>query len=625
MNSLCWFRRDTPAELRGMLEALGEMYPIRERETGNRRLETGNWTLETGNRKPKNGIRLEFERTAVSGLAEVRRPGDRALVRYDTPARAGRAIGALLAGLVPADGTYRERTPFATLGVMLDCSRNAVVTVDHFKIWLRRMVLLGCNSVMLYTEDTYRLPGEPWFGWQRGAYTAGEIRAIDDYAAALGIEVIPCIQTLGHLEQILRHGAYRAVRDTARVLLVDEPKTHRLIQKMVRHWSSVVRSRRIHIGMDEAHDLGRGRYQDLHGSRDAFDLFSRHLARVVGMCRREGLRPMIWSDMFFRMGSKTQDYYDRAAKIPGWVIRRIPRDVELVYWDYYHENEGFYRDWIARHRRMGKEPVMASGVWTWNKYWYDRRITEKTAGPCLAACRRDGVKELVFTMWGDNGAYCDHDSAFAGMAWCADRAYGASPRGLSRRFAAVCGGNYAAHARAADLHGGLPGLQPDLWDDPFFETRFRTWAKDRPGSMARAARFYAALAGRLAPHGNDRTCGDLRHAELLARVFAVRYALSAEILAAYRRRDRRALAAVRRRIPGVLRAVRRVADSHRALWMRCHKPEGFETVQARYGMLEARYREMATRLAEYRTGKIHHLAELDEFCPADLPPGRRKR
>ena len=50
--------------------------------------------------------------------------------------------------------------------------------VEHFKKWLRRLALLGFNVAKLYTEDTYELPGEPYFGYCRGAYTADELREI---------------------------------------------------------------------------------------------------------------------------------------------------------------------------------------------------------------------------------------------------------------------------------------------------------------------------------------------------------------------------------------------------------------------------------------------------------------
>ena len=69
-----------------------------------------------------------------------------------------RGVGTLLAGLAPGKAALRETTSFTTLGIMLDCSRNAVMKVDHLKVWLRRLALLGYNQVMLYTEDTYELP-----------------------------------------------------------------------------------------------------------------------------------------------------------------------------------------------------------------------------------------------------------------------------------------------------------------------------------------------------------------------------------------------------------------------------------------------------------------------------------
>ncbi len=574
---------------------------------------------------PGGKVGIRFERTTEAGLCEVERQGAKAVVRYHTPAQAGRALGALKAGLVPAGGVYRETTPFETLGVMLDCSRNAVMRAEHVTgVWLPRLALLGYNLVMLYTEETYELPGEPYFGYQRGAYTAGELSAIVAAAAKLNIEVVPCIQTLGHLEKILRHAAYQPVRDTSSVLMVGEPKTYELIDKMVAHWAGIIRTRRIHIGMDETHDLGRGRYLDQHGYRNGFELFNEHLKKVTAICRKHGLKPMIWSDMYFRLGSKTGEYYDLKTVIPPRVARRIPRDVDLVYWDYYHDDPAFYLDWIERHRKLGKEPLMGSGIWTWNMHWYDRRLTEANAGACVRACYQAKLKEVLFTMWGDNGAYCDHDSAFAGIAYCADLAYGAtkpSPARLEKRFAAVCGGSYAAHQLASDLYlasdrGGIAERPRfSLWDDPFGETVFRTWAKDDPRRMAKVVRYYEKLADKLRPLSGDRTCGDLGYAYSVARLYTERYSLCADLMVAYRRGNRPGLRAVRRRIPLVRKALRDLENSFRRMWLRLNKPEGMSEIQGRFGLIDARYRELDQRLAEYLAGKCAALAEFEYRSP----------
>ena len=86
---------------------------------------------------------------------------------------------------------------------MFDVSRNAVLRPDALRGFLRRMALMGLDVGMMYTEDTYEVPGEPYFGYMRGRYSIEELRALDDYAAILGIELVPCIQTLGHLNRVL--------------------------------------------------------------------------------------------------------------------------------------------------------------------------------------------------------------------------------------------------------------------------------------------------------------------------------------------------------------------------------------------------------------------------------------
>lgn len=595
---LHWDPKTTPAELHSALRTLAIHYPISE-----------------GRGK---GLATAFEQTNAEGLCEVEHKGTAARIKYSTPAQAARAVGALLSGLVKKHSTYRETTQFTTFGIMLDCSRNAVMTVDRIKIWLDKLALVGYNMVMLYTEETYELPGEPFFGRQRGAYTKEELKAIDAYAARLNIEIVPCIQTLGHLEKLLRHSAYEDVKDTGSVLLAGEPKTYKLIEKMIKHWRSVCRTNRIHVGMDETHDLGRGRYMDIHGFRPGFDLFNEHLAKVVKICKKNGFKPIIWSDMYFRLGSKIPHYYDPQIVIPQGVIKKIPKQAELVYWDYYHEYEAFYLEWIERHRLLGKEPLMGSGIWTWNKYWYDRRITEANAGACIDACREAGVREIFFTMWGDYGAFCDFDSAFAGMVYCAEKAYGTqrpSKGKMEKRFAAVCGGSYAAHILASDIQGGVKGLQPDMWEDPLFDTHLRTWAKDDVRKMRQASEFYADLSKKLERYKTDRTTGDLLHAHNIAHAFALRYSFSALMLSAYRKRDKAALGRAAKEIRKVTKAIGQMADSFRNMWLRHNKPEGMEHNQARFGALQVRYRELETRIAEFISGEVSSIVEMEYRCP----------
>ena len=62
----------------------------------------------------------------------------------------------------------KTNNSFNRLGVMLDCSRMAVMNLPTLKKWIDIMADLGYNTLMLYTEDTYEVDNQPYFGYLRG-------------------------------------------------------------------------------------------------------------------------------------------------------------------------------------------------------------------------------------------------------------------------------------------------------------------------------------------------------------------------------------------------------------------------------------------------------------------------
>ena len=65
---------------------------------------------------------------------------------------------------------------------MLDCSRNGVIKVNRVKEYIDLLAKFGYNALELYTEDTFELEGEPYFGFMRGGYTKKELKELDAYA-----------------------------------------------------------------------------------------------------------------------------------------------------------------------------------------------------------------------------------------------------------------------------------------------------------------------------------------------------------------------------------------------------------------------------------------------------------
>ena len=604
ISKLVW-NRDLPEELLDLVTTLGEEYPV----------------SDSG-----RGLKVAFKRVEGDGIiSNVIRSRGAVTIEYNSISGAARGIGSALSKI-----ETRDSTPFKTLGIMLDVSRNMVMKVEHLKSWMRRLALCGYNMLMLYTEDTYELEDYPKFGYMRGAYLLEEIQELDAYASKLGIELIGCIQTLGHLEQINHYSEFAPSRDTARVLRVGAAETEKLIDSMIKFWSEALTSRRIHIGMDETHDLGRGKYMDCNGYENPFTLFNRQLSMVRGICSKYGLEPMIWSDMYFRLSNSRQDYYDFTSPIPQDVVDAIPEDVQLVYWDYYHQDEKAYSKMINRHRSIGYEPVMGSGIWTWTKLWYDHEMTRRTVEPCLAACRKEKLQEVFFTMWGDDGAYCNYDSSLAGIFYAGDLSFGCrNLNDTASRFDTLCAPtSFEAHLAASELDYRMTDSKGDeylvqasmlIWDDPLYAIVCDNFMRRDPEFDLKLLDHYEELLCRVLPEFCSDGAGDLELAADIASLLIKKLELYGALRTAYSEGDIVALREIAvKLIPEVISAATEFDSEFRAQWHAVAKPFGLERIQARNAALIARLEETALRINEYISGAIENIDELEQQLPKNV-------
>ncbi|GGD98573.1 beta-N-acetylhexosaminidase [Paenibacillus nasutitermitis] len=573
-------------------------------------------------RAESGGIPVSLEQAAAEQLI-VEFDGACARIQYNQPCQLFRSVG-LLAEALPSDEPFRimEEPQFDTIGFMLDCSRNAVPRTDSIKKLLRYMALLGMNALMLYTEDTYPVEDEPYFGYMRGRYTEEELRECDDYAAGLGIELIPCIQTLAHLETFLKWEAAAYLRDTQDVLLTGSEPTYNLIERMIAGASRLFKSKRIHIGMDEAHGLGRGRSLDLFGYRNPSELIYRHLSKVKEITAAYGLKPMIWSDMFFRTGSLTHDYYDPDAIVGGEQAGVAAQDIQLVYWDYYHYEQEFYEGMIGKHRQLGGVPVFAGGIWSWLGMATHYSRTAKCSHAALAACKQEGVREVFATAWGDNGSENHLWSLLPGLQLYAEHAYAKLPdeEQLQRRIAFCTGipyGHYMNIERLDDIPGLLTGhgdySNPSkylLWQDPLMGLF------DKMIANTAVSGYYEQLSGLYREQAavSDEARCLFEVPARLSDVLALKADLGLRMKQAYESGDRAGLKQLADSVlPELLARVEALRIAHRTQWMDTNKPFGWEVLDLRYGGLTARLKSAADRLADYLEGRVSRLEELEEL------------
>lgn len=494
--------------------------------------------------------------------------------------------------------TVSQQPSFDTLGAMLDMSRGGVMRPEQVKEFILRLALCGANQLMLYTEDIYTLEEYPHFGYLRGAYSDDELRDMDAYAAELGVEIVPCIQTLGHMAQYLTwNEEAKDMKDTDAVLLCDSEETDRFIEAALRKMRSVFRSGRIHIGMDEARDMGLGAYYRKHGACNRYEILQRHLARVCRMCQELGLQPMMWSDMFFRIGSKNGKYYDTDVVFPQGLADRIPL-VDLVYWDYYHEDTAFYESMLDLHAELRRPVIFAGTVYTTRGFLPNLSLSHATTAPALAACAKRGIREVFATMWGDDGCETDYFDALYGFA----------------QYSEAC---YAPEADAdaiAQMGSFLSGITPQLagqmdaffllerpkyliWGDVFFNQTGVDFSIDRAFEQVKKV-----------ADGCENT-----YVSVLLRILYTKALIYADLQQDYRNGrplDRWA----KQILPALLEDYRTLFSLHGERWLALNKPFGFEVLQARYAATIQRLEYAIQILDRYVSGGTDHIEEL-EYTP----------
>ncbi|MCD5001906.1 beta-N-acetylhexosaminidase [Enterococcus saccharolyticus] len=546
---------------------------------------------------------------------------DKITLTFSEPAHLFRGLNLLFYHWETPDFSFTETPQFDVIGPMVDTSRNAVPTVEKIKELLETCSVIGLNQCLLYMEDTYEVTDYPYFGYFRGRYSAAELKEIDDYGHDLGIEVIPAIQVLAHLKNPLKWNFTRNFRDTEDILLVDEPKTYHFLAKAIQAVSQPFRTKKIHIGMDEAHQLGLGRFLQRHGLQNRFDLMNRHLTKVLEITDSLDLEVEMWSDMYFRLGSKTGDYYDPDVAIPQEVITEIPH-VKMVYWDYYHHQESDYLQLLAQHKKLAKPIVFAGGIWTWNGLAPNYSKTIATTHAALSACKKQQISSVYATLWGDDGSETPLDSALYGLQLFAEHQFNqtVSNELVATRFLEL------QHESAdsfllLDCFDQTPGVAPEnpegsavskliLYQDPLLGLY------DKTISEFPLTEHYQKLAKDLAQCQTSEKTADLfAYYQLLAEILAKKTSLGIHLQQIYLAQDKNDGQQILLQLEQLKNLIDNLRQSHRQLWFAANKAFGWEVLDIRYGGILTRLESSHWRITQW----LMHDISLEELTETRLP------
>ena len=518
--------------------------------------------------------------------------------------------------------SVEEEPQFKMNGPMFDVAQgNAAFNVKTLKEVIKQLALMGLNTLMLYAEDTFEVKEQPYFGYMRARYSEEEMRELDDYAYSLGIEMIPCIQTLAHMPDTLRWKNLRNIRDYEECLLVGKPETYVFLRDIISAASKPFRTKKIHIGMDEAWKLGRGKYIDNFGYKPANLIMQEHLKKVMEIVNDLGLEPMMWDDMFFRT-TGTKKYSQKDIVFPQEVKDMVPENMGCIYWDYYKINQKDYEDLIPTHFQLTDKVIFAGGIWTWIGYslcWSKTVISTEGA---LNACKLKGVKDVFMTTWGDNGTECLLTTTLIGCQLYAEHGYAKEIDydKLAKRFKFICRANVDDFALLEKLDR-TPDVVHMEDASEYNASKFLMWQDILTGLADYNIRgveldsHYEALAKELKEAiGRNGEYNDIfEFSYHAANVLAKKAQMGLRITDAYKAGDKEALKNfAEKELPDLMERVNALWECHREKWFKIYKPFGWDIMDMRYGSLVARIKSAMIEIKQYLNGEMERIEELEE-------------
>ncbi|XP_007957982.1 hexosaminidase D [Orycteropus afer afer] len=190
---------------------------------------------------------------------------------------------------------------------------------------------LGANALLVEYEDMFPYEGHLKLLRAQHAYSPSEIREILYLARQNELEVIPLVQTFGHMEFVLKHDAFSHLREVAlfpNTLNPHKAESLALVTAMVDQVMELHGGTRwLHIGCDEVYYLGEGEasrqwLQQEQNSKAKLCLS--HMTAVAGhvLAHQPTTTPLVWDDMLRDM---PEDLLQESG---------LPQLVEPVLWDY---------------------------------------------------------------------------------------------------------------------------------------------------------------------------------------------------------------------------------------------------------------------------------------------------
>ncbi|CAN9508942.1 unnamed protein product [Ophioblennius macclurei] len=211
--------------------------------------------------------------------------------------------------------------------------KGAPPRVDYLHKLIELFSELGANGLLMEYEDMFPFEGDLKLlqATAHPAYSREEVLSMQEFARSKGMEVIPLVQTFGHMEFVLKHRPMWHLREVGHCVGTLNPHNEESLKLVMEMLKQVVALHpgldTLHIGADEVYMLGEGEESKLwlaSSGHTVEQLFLSHITKVAKAIKEAWphMTVIMWDDMMRGMSETTL----KASDLVGLV--------QPMLWDY---------------------------------------------------------------------------------------------------------------------------------------------------------------------------------------------------------------------------------------------------------------------------------------------------
>ncbi len=294
---------------------------------------------------------------------------------------------------------------------MLDISRNKVPTMETIKEMVKSLAAMRYNSIQLYMEHTFAFAAHERVWASYSPFTSEEIMELDAFCVDHFVELVPNLNSFGHLNRWLKLPEYRHLAEC------DPPFIHKsglpmqgvlhpckasldFVDSLYKEFLPNFTSRKLNIGCDETVELGKGRSAARCEKEGVTKVYLSFLKDLAAKANKYGFSVQFWGDIIMHNPE---------------LIGELPKGITALEWgyEYYHPFKEDTEKFAA-----SKVPfLVCPGTSAWQTML--GRTTNMLGNISNAVTNgcRNGAQGILMTDWGDGGHHQYYPISWPGISY----------------------------------------------------------------------------------------------------------------------------------------------------------------------------------------------------------------